>query len=179
MGGGHRGVVSRFRRPRRSHQSGLRRRAVCRGITGVGAGKALKYGKPFLELISNYVEENEIMRPMDMVVRSVINKSGLKVYIIHNIDRKLSLEDIAVAKNLTISELLTEIESIVASGTKLDLSYYIDEFIDPYHTEEIFNYFHEAESDSVQEALISLGEDEYTEEEIRLIRIKFMSEVGN
>ncbi|MEI6750306.1 MAG: DNA helicase RecQ [Bacteroidota bacterium] len=148
-------------------------------ITGVGAGKALKYGKPFLELISNYVEENEIMRPMDMVVRSVINKSGLKVYIIHNIDRKLSLEDIAVAKNLTISELLTEIESIVASGTKLDLSYYIDEFIDPYHTEEIFNYFHEAESDSVQEALISLGEDEYTEEEIRLIRIKFMSEVGN
>lgn len=148
-------------------------------ITGVGAGKAQKYGKPFLELISNYVEENEIMRPMDMVVRSVINKSGLKVYIIHNIDRKLSLEDIAVAKNLTISELLTEIESIVASGTKLDLSYYIDEFIDPYHTEEIFNYFHEAESDSVQDALETLGEDEFTEEEIRLIRIKFMSEVGN
>jgi ATP-dependent DNA helicase RecQ len=148
-------------------------------ITGVGAGKAQKYGKPFLELISNYVEENEIMRPMDMVVRSVINKSGLKVYIIHNIDRKLSLEDIAIAKNLTISELLTEIESIVASGTKLDLSYYIDEFIDPYHTEEIFNYFHEAESDSVQDALETLGEDEFTEEEIRLIRIKFMSEVGN
>jgi ATP-dependent DNA helicase RecQ len=148
-------------------------------ITGVGAGKALKYGKPFLDLISNYVEENEIMRPMDMVVRSVINKSGLKVYIIHNIDRKLSLEDIAVAKNLTISELLTEIESIVASGTKLDLSYYIDEFIDPYHTEEIFDYFHEAESDSVQDALVALGEDEFTEEEIRLIRIKFMSEVGN
>jgi len=148
-------------------------------ITGVGAGKAQKYGKPFLDLISNYVEENEIMRPMDMVVRSVINKSGLKVYIIHNIDRKLSLEDIAVAKNLTISELLTEIESIVASGTKLDLSYYVDEFIDPYHTEEIFNYFHEAESDSVQDALEALGEDEFTEEEIRLIRIKFMSEVGN
>jgi len=148
-------------------------------ITGVGAGKALKYGKPFLELISNYVEENEIMRPMDMVVRSVINKSGLKVYIIHNIDRKLSLEDIAVAKNLTIGELLTEIESIVASGTKLDLSYYVDEFIDPYHTEEIFDYFHEAESDSVQDALVALGEDEFTEEEIRLIRIKFMSEVGN
>jgi ATP-dependent DNA helicase RecQ len=148
-------------------------------ITGVGAGKAQKYGKPFIELISNYVEENEIMRPMDMVVRSVINKSGLKVYIIHNIDRKLSLEDIAIAKNLTISELLTEIESIVASGTKLDLSYYIDEFIDPYHTEEIFNYFHEAESDSVKDALEALGEDEFTEEEIRLIRIKFMSEVGN
>ncbi|HEX7411289.1 MAG TPA: ATP-dependent DNA helicase RecQ, partial [Bacteroidales bacterium] len=109
----------------------------------------------------------------------VINKSGLKVYIIHNIDRKLSLEDIAVAKNLTISELLAEIESIVASGTKLDLNYYVNEFIDPYHTEEIFDYFSEAESDSVQDALVTLGENEFTEEEIRLVRIKFMSEVGN
>ena len=148
-------------------------------ITGVGAGKAQKYGTPFLELIANYVEENEIMRPMDMVVKSVINKSGLKVYIIHNIDRKLSLEDIAVAKSLTISELLTEIESIVSSGTKLDLNYYVNEFIDPYHTEEIFDYFAEAESDSVQDALITLGENEFTEEEIRLVRVKFMSEVGN
>ena len=148
-------------------------------ITGVGAGKAQKYGEPFLELIANYVEENEIMRPMDMVVKSVINKSGLKVYIIHNIDRKLSLEDIAVAKNLTVSELLTEIESIVASGTKLDLNYYVDEFIDPYHTEEIFDYFSEAESDSVHDALVTLGENEFTEEEIRLVRVKFMSEVGN
>jgi ATP-dependent DNA helicase RecQ len=148
-------------------------------ITGVGAGKAQKYGTPFLELIANYVEENEIMRPMDMVVKSVINKSGLKVYIIHNIDRKLSLEDIAVAKNLTVSELLTEIESIVASGTKLDLNYYVNEFIDPYHTEEIFDYFSDAESDSVQDALVTLGENEYSEEEIRLVRIKFMSEVGN
>ena len=148
-------------------------------ITGVGAGKAQKYGKPFLELIANYVEENEIMRPMDMVVKSVINKSGLKVYIIHNIDRKLSLEDIAVAKNLTLSELLAEIESIVASGTKLDLNYYVNEFVDPYHTEEIFDYFSEAESDSVQDALVTLGENEFTEEEIRLVRIKFMSEIGN
>lgn len=148
-------------------------------ITGVGAGKAQKYGEPFLELISNYVEENEIMRPMDMVVKSVINKSGLKVYIIHNIDRKLSLEDIAVAKNLTVSELLSEIESIVASGIKLDLNYYVDEFIDPYHTEEIFDYFSEAESDSVHDALVTLGENEFTEEEIRLVRVKFMSEVGN
>ena len=148
-------------------------------ITGVGTGKAQKYGEPFLELISNYVEENEIMRPMDMVVKSVINKSGLKVYIIHNIDRKLSLEDIAVAKNLTVSELLSEIESIVASGIKLDLNYYVNEFIDPYHTEEIFDYFSEAESDSVHDALVTLGENEFTEEEIRLVRVKFMSEVGN
>jgi len=148
-------------------------------ITGVGSGKALKYGKPFLDLIKEYVEENEIIRPMDMVVKSVVNKSGLKVYIIQNIDRKLILEDIANAKNLNLSELLTEIESIVSSGTKIDLNYYIDEFVDPYHQEEIFNYFREAESDSVEEALTTLGEDEYTEEEIRLMRIKFISELGN
>jgi ATP-dependent DNA helicase RecQ len=148
-------------------------------ITGVGTGKALKYGKPFLDLIKEYVEENEIIRPMDMVVKSVVNKSGLKVYIIQNIDRKLVLEDIAYAKNLNLSELLSEIESIVSSGTKIDLNYYIDEFVDPYHQEEIFNYFREAESDSVEEALTNLGEDEYTEEEIRLMRIKFMSELGN
>jgi len=148
-------------------------------ITGVGSGKALKYGKPFLDLIKEYVEENEIIRPMDMVVKSVVNKSGLKVYIIQNIDRKLVLEDIAYAKNLSLDELLSEIESIVSSGTKIDLNYYIDEFVDPYHQEEIFNYFREAESDSVNEALVTLGEDEYTEEEIRLMRIKFMSELGN
>ncbi len=148
-------------------------------ITGVGSGKALKYGKPFLDLIKEYVEENEIIRPMDMVVKSVVNKSGLKVYIIQNIDRKLVLEDIAYAKNLSLDELLSEIESIVSSGTKIDLNYYIDEFVDPYHQEEIFNYFRQAESDSVDEALTSLGEDEYTEEEIRLMRIKFMSELGN
>ncbi|HOW25666.1 MAG TPA: DNA helicase RecQ [Bacteroidales bacterium] len=148
-------------------------------ITGVGIGKAQKYGRPFLELIKQYVEENEIIRPNDMVVKSVINKSGLKVYIIQNIDRKISLEDIAFAKNLTLSELLTEIESIVSSGTKLDITYYIDEFVDPYHQEEIFDYFHEAESDSVEQALDTLGEDEYNEEEIRLMRIKFLSELGN
>jgi ATP-dependent DNA helicase RecQ len=148
-------------------------------ITGVGAGKAQKYGKPFLELISSYVEENEIIRPMDMVVKSVVNKSGLKVYIITNIDRKISLEDIAIAKNLTADELLTEIESIVDSGTKLDLTYYLNENIDPYHQEEIIEYFKEAETDSVQDALRDLGENEFTEEEIRLVRIKYISEVGN
>jgi len=148
-------------------------------ITGVGAGKAAKYGAPFLKLIKGYVEENEIVRPNDMVVKSVVNKSGLKVYIIQNIDRKIALQDLAFAKNITLSELLTEIESIVASGTKLDLSYYVDEYVDPYHQEDIFDYFSDAESDSVKAALEELGEDEFNEEEIRLMRIKFMSELGN
>ena len=148
-------------------------------ITGVGAGKAAKYGSPFLKLIKDYVEENEIVRPNDMVVKSVVNKSGLKVYIIHNIDRKIALEDMAFSKNITLSELLTEIESIVSSGTKIDLSYYVDEYVDPYHHTEIFEYFSEAESDSVEDALVELGEDEFNEEEIRLIRIKFLSEIGN
>jgi len=148
-------------------------------ITGVGSGKAHKYGKPFLDLIKEYVEENEIIRPMDMVVKSVINKSGIKVYIIRSIDRKIALEDIALAKNLNFGDLLTEIESIVGSGTKIDLDYYIDEVVDPYHQEEIFEYFRKAESDSINEALRELGEDEFTEEEIRLMRIKFMSELGN
>ncbi len=148
-------------------------------ITGVGAGKAKKYGKPFLDLIMQYVEENEITRPNDMVVKSVINKSGLKVYIIQSIDRKLALEDIAFTKDLTVGELLTEIERIVASGTKVDINYYINEFVDEYHQEEIYNYFSEAETDSIQDALKSLGEDEFHEEEIRMMRIKFLSDVGN
>ncbi|MDO8899528.1 MAG: DNA helicase RecQ [Bacteroidales bacterium] len=148
-------------------------------IVGVGTGKAVKYGEPFLKLIRQYVEDNDIIRPNDMVVKSVVNKSGLKVYIIQNIDRKLPLEDIAYAKNLSFSELLTEIESIVASGTRIDIKYYIDEFVDEYHQEDIYDYFNEAESDSVEDALKELGESEYTEEEIRLMRIKFMSEIGN
>ena len=148
-------------------------------ITGVGVGKAQKYGKPFIEFIGKYVKENEIVRPNDMIVKSVINKSGLKVYIIRNIDRKLSLPDIANTKHITTSELLSEIESIVASGTKLDINYYISEYVDQYHQEEIIDYFHEAESDSIEEALEELGEDEFNEEEIRLMRIKFMSEIGN
>ncbi len=148
-------------------------------ITGVGTGKAKKYGKPFLELIKQYVEENEITRPNDMVVKSVINKSGLKVYIIQSIDRKLALEDIAFTKDITVDELLTEIERIVSSGTKVDINYYINEYVDEYHQEEIYNYFHEAETDSIGEALKTLGEDEFNEGEIRMMRIKFLSEVGN
>ncbi|MBC8486489.1 MAG: DNA helicase RecQ [Bacteroidetes bacterium] len=148
-------------------------------ITGVGSGKAKKYGKPFLEFISQYVEENEIIRPNDMVVKSVINKSGLKVYIIQSIDRKLALEDIAFTKNLTVGKLLTEIERIVSSGTKVDINYYINEYVDEYHQDEIYEYFSEAETDSIEEALEELGEDEFNEQEVRLMRIKFMSEVGN
>jgi len=148
-------------------------------IIGVGAGKAAKYGKPFIELISQYVEENEITRPNDMVIKSVINKSGLKVFIIKSIDRKLPLKDIAHAKDMTLSDMLTEIERIVASGTRLDINYYIDEFVDEYHQDDIYDYFSEAETDSIEDALAELGESEYTEEEVRLMRIKFLSEVGN
>ncbi len=150
-----------------------------RQISGVGTGKAAKYGGPFLELISTYVEENEITRPNDMVIKSVVNKSGLKVYIIQSIDRKLPLDDIAHGKNLSVSEMLNEIEHIVASGTKLDISYYIDVKVDEYHQEEIFDYFSEAETDSIQDALDELGESEFSEEEVRLMRIKFLSEIGN
>ncbi|MBA3970688.1 MAG: DNA helicase RecQ [Bacteroidetes bacterium] len=148
-------------------------------ITGVGQGKAQKFGKPFLDLISKYVEENEIERPLDMVVKSIVNKSGLKVYIIQNIDRKLPLEDVAKAKGLSLSDLIMEIESIVHSGTKVNISYYINEIIDEDKQEESLAYFKESNSDSIADALKELGEDEYTEEEIRLMRIKFMSEFGN
>ena len=148
-------------------------------ITGVGQGKAAKYGKPFLDLIKVYVEENEIVRPNDMVVKSVVNKSGLKVYIIQSIDRKIDLGDIAEAKGIDSDELLAEMESIVASGTKLNINYYIEENIEPDHVDEITEYFSEAHSDSIYDALVELGENEYTEEEIRLVRLQYISDVGN
>ena len=148
-------------------------------ISGVGAGKAQKYGQPFIDLIKKYVIENEIERPQDFVVKSMVNKSAIKVFIIQSIDRKLSFEDIAIAKGLEMDELITEIENIVSSGTKLDINYHIEENIEPYHQAEIMEYFAEAESDSIEDALKELGEDEYTEEEIRIMRIKYMSDVGN
>ncbi len=149
-------------------------------MTGVGTGKAKKYGKPFCELIKKYVEENEIERPMDMVVKSVVNKSGIKVYIIQNIDRKVPLEAIADSKGLTMDELIKEIEAIVYSGTKLNIDYYIDENIDDDHQDDIYEYFmEEAETESIEDALAELGEDEYSEEEVRLMRIKFLSNEGN
>lgn len=148
-------------------------------IVGVGGGKARRYGKPFLDLIKQYVEEHDIMRPNDMIIKSVVNTSGLKVYVIQSIDRKLPLNDIAYAKNLSFSELLDEIEHIVSSGTKIDIDYYIQESVDEYHQDDIYDYFSEAKTDSIEDALKELGESEYSEDEIRLMRIKFMSEMGN
>ncbi len=148
-------------------------------IVGVGQGKAQKFGQPFLDLIKEYVEENEITRPNDMVIKSSVNRSALKISIIQNIDRKIPLEDIAHSKNMGFDELLTEIESIVASGTRLDINYYIEENIDEYHQEDILEYFREADSDTVEDALDALGVNDYEEEEVRLMRIKFFSEVGN
>jgi len=148
-------------------------------IVGVGVGKAQKYGKEFIEVIKAYVEEKEIIRPQDMIVKSVVNKSGLKVFIIQSIDRKMSLEDIAEAKNISMDELLTEIEAIVNSGTRLNLDYYIDEILDEEQQQEIYDYFREAETESIEDAMEELGPDSYTEQEIRLMRIKFISEMGN
>ncbi|MBO6057826.1 MAG: DNA helicase RecQ [Bacteroidales bacterium] len=148
-------------------------------IAGVGAGKAQKFGQPFIDLIKEYVEENEITRPNDMVVKSVVNRSALKISIIQNIDKEIPLEDIAYSKNLEFDELLTEIESIVASGTHLDIRYYTRDNIDQYHQEDIIQYFREAESDDLETAMKTLGENEYEEEEVRLMRIQFLSEVGN
>jgi ATP-dependent DNA helicase RecQ len=150
-----------------------------KNITGVGSGKAVKYGKPFADLIKKYVEDNEIERPMDLIVKSVVNKSGLKVYIIQNIDRKISLEGMAKAKGVKMAELISEIESIVASGTRIDIGYYINEVIDEDRQDEVFEYFRSADSDSVEDAIKELGEDDYSMEDIRLMRIKFMSEMGN
>lgn len=148
-------------------------------ISGVGAGKAQKYGQPFIDLIKKYVEENEIVRPQDFIVKSVAKKSDIKLFIIQSIDRKLSFENIAMAKGIEMEDLITEIESIVASGTKLDINYYIEEYIDIYHQEEILEYFSEADSDSIDAAVNELGEDEYSLEEIRIMRIKYLSDVGN
>ncbi len=148
-------------------------------ISGVGSGKAAKFGKPFVELIKKYVDENEIERPVDMVIKSVVNKSGLKVYIIQNIDRKVSLNDMAKSKNIKLNDLLTEIETIVASGTKVNIDYYIEDLMDEEKLDEILEYFKESESDSVEDALKELGENDFTSEEIRVVRIKFLSDFGN
>lgn len=149
-----------------------------KNIIGVGVHKAQKYGRPFVEAIKSYVEANEITRPKDLIIKSVINKSGSKVFIIKSIDKKLPLEDIALSKNMDMDELLTEIESIVSSGTKLDLSYYIDENIDPSHQEEIYEVLREMETDDINEALEALGEEEYSIEEVRLMRIQFLTKYG-
>ncbi|WP_231490979.1 DNA helicase RecQ [Pedobacter sp. Leaf170] len=148
-------------------------------ISGVGSGKAMKFGSPFIELIKKYVEDNDIERPIDLIIKTQANKSQMKVSIIQNIDRQIGLEDIADSKGITYEEILKEVESIVNSGTKLNLNYFIDEVIDDDRQDEVFDYFRAAENDSIDEALNELGETDYTREEIQLMRIKFMSELGN
>ena len=146
---------------------------------GVGEGKARKFGQPFIDLIAKYVQENEIERPDDFIVKSVAPKTGNKVYIIQSIDRKLDLRDIASARSLEMDELLTEIEAIVSTGTRININYYIDQELDPEVVEEIYDWFkEEATSDSLEEAIQALGAD-YEDNEIRLVRIKFLSEVVN
>jgi ATP-dependent DNA helicase RecQ len=145
---------------------------------GVGTGKAQRYGAPFVELIKQYVEDNDIDRPQDLVVKSLVNKSGLKVQLIQNIDRKLPLEDIGRAQGKSMDEVLDEIEAIVSSGTRVNINYYIDEILDADNQEEIYDYFSEAETDDLKAAYHEFDGD-YTEEELRLMRIKFMSEMAN
>ena len=147
-------------------------------IQGVGAGKAKRYGQEFCDLIRQHCEENEIERPEDMRVRTVAKKSILKVKIIQSIDRKIDLEEIAKAQGLDFDELLTEIEAIVYSGTKLNIDYYIDEVMDEDHVDDIYDYFSESETDDLDTAMDELGEYS-TEEEVRLVRVKFFSEMAN
>lgn len=147
-------------------------------IPGVGAGKAKRYGEKFCKLIKRHCEENEIERPEDLRIRTVANKSKIKVSIIHSIDRKVALDDIAVAKGIEFDELLDEIEAIVYSGTKINIDYFIDDIMDEEHVNDIYLYFKESETDDLDAAIDELGND-YTEEEIRLIRIKFISEMAN
>jgi ATP-dependent DNA helicase RecQ len=146
-------------------------------IPGVGAGKAKRYGAEFLDIIKKHVEENEIERPEDLRVRTVANKSKLKVAIVQAIDRKVALDDLAESKGIEFNELLNEIEAIVYSGTKINIDYFLREVIDEDHIEDIFLYFKEAESDDLEEAIEELGE--YLEDEIRLVRIKFISDMAN
>ena len=147
-------------------------------IPGVGVGKAKRDGKEFCELIKRHCEENEIERPMDLRIRTVAKKSMLKVSIIQSIDRQVALDDIAMAKGIEFEELLDEIEAIVYSGTKLNINYFLEEVMDDDHIDDIYDYFSEADSDDLEEAQKELGPD-YSEDEIRLVRIKFMSEMAN
>lgn len=154
--------------------------AELQNIQGVGQGKAMRYGKEFVELISKYVDENEIERPQDIVVKSVAQKSKNKVTIIQNIDRKVSLDIIAKSLGLGMEDLLSEIEAIVNSGTKINIDYYIDESMDEDYRDDIFDYFREESKDgSIEDAIRELGEDNYSVEDIRMVRIKFLSELGN
>jgi ATP-dependent DNA helicase RecQ len=147
-------------------------------VHGVGEGKARKFGKDFVKVINDYVQDNEVLRPDDLIVKSTGTNSGLKLYIIQNTDRKLSLEDIAKSKGLEIKALIKEMEAIIFSGTKLDINYALDDLLDEEQQEEIHEYFMEAESDKIQDALDEFDGD-YDEDELRLMRIKFINEVAN
>jgi ATP-dependent DNA helicase RecQ len=146
---------------------------------GVSKGKAIKYGKPFVELVDKYVTENNIEKPDDFVMKSVANKSSNKIYIIQNVDKKIPLETIAKNKDLRLDALLEEMETIAASGTKLNLDYAIDEWLDQYDQEEILEYFKNCETSSLQIAQEELSENDYTWEQLKIMRIKFLSVVGN
>jgi len=150
-------------------------------ISGVSRGKAEKYGKPFLDFIQQYVDENEIDRPTEFLVRQVANKSKAKVTIIQHIDRKVPFEDIAKNLDMSLSELLHEMYAIVSSGTKLNIDYYIQDKVDEFSREDIYDYFMEADSDSLEDAFreLSAEDDEITYEEIQLVRIKFISDIAN
>lgn len=147
-------------------------------IQGVGQGKAARYGRPFVALIKNYVEDNDIERPNDLVVKSLVNKSGLKVQLIQNIDRKLPLDDIGRSQGKSLVEVIDEIEAIVSSGTRVNINYYIDDILDSDNQEEIFDYFKESETDDLKDAFKEFDGD-YSEDELRLMRIKFMNEYAN
>ena len=147
-------------------------------IQGVGNGKADRYGEPFIELIADYVERKDIERPQDIMVKTLVNKSQLKVQLIQNIDRKLSLEDIAKSQGKSFEDLLLEIETVVSSGTRVNLNYYINDVLDQDSQDEVFDYFNEAETDDIIEAYKEF-DGLYTEEELRLMRIRYMSEVAN
>lgn len=147
-------------------------------IPGVGTGKAKRYGDEFLKAIREYVEDNDIVRPEDFKVRTMPNKSKLKVYLITGIDRKIALDELAEGKGLDFDEVLDELEAIVAAGIKINIDYFLDEVLEEGVQEDIIDYFSETEEDNLEEAIQELGED-YTEEEIRLVRIKFLSDMGN
>jgi ATP-dependent DNA helicase RecQ len=148
-------------------------------VNGVGMGKVNKFGQEFLDVIQKFVEDNDIETASDVVVKSSVNKSKTKISIIQQIDRKIDLEEIAESIRLSFEDLLTEIENICYSGTKLNLSYYIDQVLDPHKQDEIHDYFMNADTDSLEAALNDDSVADYSEEEIRLMRIKFMSEYAN
>jgi ATP-dependent DNA helicase RecQ len=148
-------------------------------IMGVSRGKALKFGKPFIELIAQYVEDNDIEKPTDLLVKGVVNKSANKIYIIQNIDKKIPMEAIAKGKNMSMNELISEMESIVSSGTRLNIDYYLQDHFEQDQVEEVFDYFRSSHSDSIDDAVNSLGKENYTFEDIQILRLKFMSEMAH